>query len=191
MSSTEATRYELTETWQMNNRLNLRLLDGLSDEQLAATILPRGRAVTSYFVHIHMARFYWLERRAKGLANKLKKIPGGMAPRATLRQALIDSGRAMEKFFADVEGTENSKAPGWALSVFWGMRSRTRRIIEDRSCCISKSPGSPSAAIPATASGIGTQADCSRSRRVADRQPATPTRTPQELFLRSIALPHP
>ena len=46
----------LADTWHINNRVNLRLLDALTDEQLAATILPRGKAVTSYFVHIHMAR---------------------------------------------------------------------------------------------------------------------------------------
>ena len=99
----------LAETWHLNNRVNLLLLDALSDEQLAATIRPRGRAVTSYFVHIHMARFYWLERRALALAKTFKKIPGGTAPRATLRQALIDSGAAMGKFFAEAERTGQIK----------------------------------------------------------------------------------
>jgi uncharacterized damage-inducible protein DinB len=95
----------LAETWHLSNRVNLLLLDALTDEQLAATILPRGRAVTSYFVHMHMARFYWLERRAPALAKRLKKIPGGAAPRAALRQALIDSGEAMGEFFAEAERT--------------------------------------------------------------------------------------
>ena len=66
----------LTDTWHVNNRVNLRLLDALTDEQLAATILPRGKAVTSYFVHIHMARFYWLERRARGLGKEPQENPG-------------------------------------------------------------------------------------------------------------------
>jgi uncharacterized damage-inducible protein DinB len=99
----------LADTWHINNLVNLRLLDALTDEQLAATILPRGRAVTSYFVHIHMARFYWLERRARALAKTLKKIPGGTAPRATVRQALIDSGRAMGELFAEAERTGHIK----------------------------------------------------------------------------------
>ena len=93
----------LTDTWHLNNRVNLRLIDALTDEQLAATILPRGKAVTSYFVHIHMARFYWLERRDRTLAKNLKKIPSGTASRATLRQALIDSGKAMGELFAQAE----------------------------------------------------------------------------------------
>ena len=99
----------LTETWRINHRINLRLLDALSEEQLAATILPRGKSVTSYFVHIHMARFYWLERRSQALAKSVKKIPGGTASRAVLRQALIDSSKAMEEFFAEAERTGKIK----------------------------------------------------------------------------------
>jgi uncharacterized damage-inducible protein DinB len=100
----------LTGTWRANNRINIRLLDALTDLQLAATILPRGRAVTSYFVHIHMARFYWLERRAPALAKRVTKIPGGTALRETIRQALIDSGSAMEDLFAEAERTGSIKS---------------------------------------------------------------------------------
>jgi len=63
----------LADIWNLNHRLNLRLLDALTDEQLGAVILPRGKAVTSYFAHLHMARFYWLERRARTLAKDLKR----------------------------------------------------------------------------------------------------------------------
>ena len=110
----------LTDTWHLNNRVNLRLLDALTDEQLAATILPRGKAVTSYFVHIHMARFYWLERRASALAKRLKKIPGGTAPRAVLRQALIDSGEAMGELFAEAERTGHIKGVKLGPVAFLG-----------------------------------------------------------------------
>jgi len=109
MSDSNSFQGGLTNTWRINNRINLRLLDALSDEQLAATIRPRGRAVTSYFVHIHMARFYWLERRARNLAKRLEKIPGGNAPRATLRQALVNSSKAMEELFAEAERTGQIK----------------------------------------------------------------------------------
>jgi uncharacterized damage-inducible protein DinB len=102
-------KYPLAEIWRVNNRVNLRLLEALTDDQLAATILPRGRTVTSYFVHIHMARFYWLERRAKTLAKSLKKIPAGTAARTTLRQALIDSSKAMEELFDEAEHTGRIK----------------------------------------------------------------------------------
>jgi uncharacterized damage-inducible protein DinB len=110
----------LAETWHLNNRVNLLLLDALTDEQLAATILPRGRAVTSYFVHMHMARFYWLEHRAPALAKRFKKIPGGMAPRATLRQALIDSGEAMGELLAEAERTGHIKGVKLGPVAFLG-----------------------------------------------------------------------
>jgi uncharacterized damage-inducible protein DinB len=110
----------LVETWHVNNRVNLRLLDALTDEQLAATILPRGKPAISYFVHIHMARFYWLERRARALAKKLNKIPGGKAPRAVVRQALIDSGAAMGELFAEAERTGTLKGAKRGPVAFLG-----------------------------------------------------------------------
>jgi uncharacterized damage-inducible protein DinB len=110
----------LAETWHLNNRVNLRLLDALTDEQLAATILPRGKSVTSYFVHIHMARYYWLEHRSKALAKTFKKIPGGSAPRAALRQALIDSANAMGELFAQAERTGKIKGTKIGPVAFLG-----------------------------------------------------------------------
>ena len=110
----------LVETWHVNNRVNLRLLDALTDEQLAAVILPRGKSVISYFVHMHMARFYWLERRAPALAKKFKKIPGGKAPRAVVRQALVDSGAAMGELFAEAERTGTIKGAKGGPVAFLG-----------------------------------------------------------------------
>lgn len=109
MGDTNQLQGALTETWRINHRINLRLFDALTDEQLAAAILPRGKSVTSYFVHIHMARFYWLERRSRALAKSVNKIPGGTASRGVLRQALIDSSNAMEEFFAEAERTGEIK----------------------------------------------------------------------------------
>jgi uncharacterized damage-inducible protein DinB len=104
----------------MNNRINLGLLDALSDEQLAATILPRGKSVTSYFVHIHMARYYWLERRDRALAKRVAKLPGGTAPSAKLRQALIDSGQAFSEFLSEAERTGTVKSSKLGPAAFLG-----------------------------------------------------------------------
>ena len=120
MADQTAVQCALAETWHLNNRVNLRLLDALTDEQLAATILPRGKSVTSYFVHIHMARYYWLEHRSKALAKTFKKIPGGSAPRAALRQALIDSANAMGELFAQAERTGKIKGTKIGPVAFLG-----------------------------------------------------------------------
>lgn len=120
MAVPTVTQCTLADTWHINNRVNLRLLDALSDEQLAVTILPRGRSVTSYFVHIHMARIYWLERRARALARSLQKIPGGTASRAVVGQALIDSGKAMGELFAEAERTGHIKGTKLGPVAFLG-----------------------------------------------------------------------
>ena len=99
----------LAETWNLNNRVNLRLLDELTNEQLSAVIQPRGKPVTSYFAHLHMARYYWLERRARALAKSLKKVGADSASRATLRPALVASGEAMAALFSEAERTGQIK----------------------------------------------------------------------------------
>ena len=109
MDNTSHVSQSLAEIWRLNNRINLRLLDGLTDQQLSAVLLPRGKAVTSYFAHIHMARFYWLQRRASGLAKRLKKVPAGSATRSVLREALLASGEAMAELFTDAERTGQVK----------------------------------------------------------------------------------
>jgi uncharacterized damage-inducible protein DinB len=110
----------LADIWNLNNRLNLRLLDALTDEQLGAVIGSRGKPVTSYFAHIHMARFYWLQRRARTLANGLKKVGAGLANRTTLRQALIASGRAMAELFSEAERTGKIKGTRLGPVAFLG-----------------------------------------------------------------------
>ncbi|MGD1154414.1 MAG: DinB family protein [Terriglobia bacterium] len=120
MEDTTGPSYTLADTWHLNNRVNLRLLDALTDEQLGVTIQPRGKTVASYFAHIHMARFYSLERRARALTKGLKKTPTGSATKATLRRALIDSGEAMGELFAEAERTGKIKGAKLGPLAFLG-----------------------------------------------------------------------
>jgi uncharacterized damage-inducible protein DinB len=110
----------LADTWRVNNRINLRLLDALGDEQFRATILPRGKAVSSYFAHIHMSRFYWLERRARALAKELKRVGAAEANRANLREALVDSGEAMAQLFSEAEHSGEIKGTKLGPIAFLG-----------------------------------------------------------------------
>ncbi len=109
MTENSKAPFPLTEIWHLNNRINLKLLDALSDEQLASTIAPRGKPITSYFAHIHMARFYWLQRRAPELAKRVTKLSSKAATRAALRQALLNSGDAMGELFTEAEKTGQMK----------------------------------------------------------------------------------
>jgi uncharacterized damage-inducible protein DinB len=120
MPDTISKSYDLTDTWHLNNRVNLRLLDNLTDEQLAATVRPRGKNVASQFEHIHQVRIYWLERRARALAKDLAKFEPGIATKAGLRQALIDSGKAMGDLFAEAEKTGSLKGAKRGPVAFFG-----------------------------------------------------------------------
>ncbi len=87
---------DLAETWLINNRVNLRLLDGLSDEGLAATLSTRGgRTVGQQLAHLVWLRRYKLERSDKSLAADLPAIDRESGHDAVvLREAFELSGEA-------------------------------------------------------------------------------------------------
>ena len=109
MAEPASASYSLSDTWHLNNRVNLRLLEALTEEQLAATVHPRGKDVARQFVHIHHVRIFWLEAHARALARGLKKIEKGTAAKPLLRQALTDSGKAMGDMLAEAERTGHLK----------------------------------------------------------------------------------
>ncbi|MBK6586799.1 MAG: hypothetical protein IPG22_00550 [Acidobacteria bacterium] len=52
---------QLIETWQINNRINLYLLDAIAPEHLADGLSSKGRNVGEQFAHIHNVRLMWLK----------------------------------------------------------------------------------------------------------------------------------
>jgi uncharacterized damage-inducible protein DinB len=120
MVNPTSTPYNLADTWHLNNRVTLMLLENLTDEQLAATLQPRGKDVASQFVHIHHVRFYWLEHRAGALAKCLKKIEPGAGTKAVLRQALNASGKAVGEMIAEAERTGKMKGAKRGPVAFLG-----------------------------------------------------------------------
>jgi len=87
----------LVETWLINHRVNLRLLDNLSDEALAATLSTRGgRSVGMQLAHVHNNRLYHLENADKELYGTLALIPREQGnDRAALAAGLVASGEAV------------------------------------------------------------------------------------------------
>ena len=60
---------ELLEAWPTNNRINLYLVDHISDEGMKSTLSKHGgRDVARQFAHMHNVRVWHLEKRAKDLA---------------------------------------------------------------------------------------------------------------------------
>lgn len=98
------TRDELTEAWRTNHRINLFLLEGISEEGLRATLSKRGgRDVARQFAHMHDVRRYHLEKRTKDLAEGLRKFASKVSPpREEIVEAHEASAAAIETFLLDL-----------------------------------------------------------------------------------------
>jgi uncharacterized damage-inducible protein DinB len=104
--------YTLLDTWRLNNRVNLMLLDELTDRQLAFAANPRGRSIAAQFAHLHGVRLTWLE--VQGNTN-LAKIGKGFVSKADLHQALESSAKAIGDLLAPTE--EGGKIKGFRRGV--------------------------------------------------------------------------
>ncbi len=99
---------EVVEAWRTNGRINRMLIDAVPDEGWTATLSARGgRDVGRQFAHLHDVRFYHLEKRAKDLAEGLRKFASKDAPSRTpskdeVIRALETSEDRVATFLADV-----------------------------------------------------------------------------------------
>jgi uncharacterized damage-inducible protein DinB len=88
---------QLTETWSINNRINLYLLDGIKDEAMGDTSASKGRSVAEALAHLHNVRLMWLKTASPELLEGLEKIEKEEALNRTLiKNSLEASGRAIE-----------------------------------------------------------------------------------------------
>lgn len=112
-------REQLLEAWRTNNRINLLLLDHITEEGLRCTLSARGgRDVARQFAHLHNVRVWHLEKRAKDLAGDLEVFASKDSPsRGRLAEALTASALAIEIFLGDVlEGLPGRR--GFKKGVF-------------------------------------------------------------------------
>ena len=99
----EPTRDQVLEAWRTNHRINLFLIDQISDEGMRCTLSKRGgRPVHGQLTHLHNLRIWLLEGRAADLAEGLEKFSGKAEPdKEALKQALVASGERIETFLAE------------------------------------------------------------------------------------------
>jgi uncharacterized damage-inducible protein DinB len=97
---TEEMLEELLEAWRVNNRVNLKLIDAISQEGMRCTLSRRGgRSVVRQFAHLHYVRIYQLQKRAKPLAEGVRTLAADEEPdRRTLAAALEDSSGRIENW---------------------------------------------------------------------------------------------
>lgn len=99
-----ALRTQLVEAWMTNQRINVFLLEGISEDGLGATLSTRGgRDVARQFAHLHNVRIWHMEQRAKDLAEGLVKFESKYSPSKTeLLEALAASAEVVSEFLVDV-----------------------------------------------------------------------------------------
>jgi uncharacterized damage-inducible protein DinB len=105
----------LIETWQINHRVTLKLLQALSDEELLATLSTRGgRNVARQLAHVHEVRLTFAEITSK--TNRLSKLPhfakGETPAKKDLRAALVASSQAIEITITE-SWANGGKTPGF------------------------------------------------------------------------------
>jgi uncharacterized damage-inducible protein DinB len=92
----------LVETWMIHNRINLYLLEGVTEDGLRAALKPKSRTVYDLFAHIHNVRLMWLKVAAPQLMDGLVKLETQViGTREQLSKALESSGQAIATLLQD------------------------------------------------------------------------------------------
>ncbi|MEM7305837.1 MAG: DinB family protein [Planctomycetota bacterium] len=91
---------EVLESWRINHRITLALLDGVPRGGMTCTLSTRGgRSVGRQLAHIHDVRVMQMENRAKALAGDLTKFVSKDEPtKRALKSALQQSARRVEEW---------------------------------------------------------------------------------------------
>lgn len=91
---------QFIDTWHINNRINLYLLDAIAEDALKGVALNGGRSVAAIFAHIHQVRLMWLEASTPDIFATQEKIPARTKAdkeaitKERIRMALEASGEA-------------------------------------------------------------------------------------------------
>ncbi len=102
---------ELIDTWNINNRINIYVLDAIKDDYLSDISASKGRNVGEQFAHIHNVRLMWLKASAPSLLEGLTKIEKDKITKELLKDELIKSAEAISKLLE--KGFEEKKIKGF------------------------------------------------------------------------------
>ena len=93
---------QLLDTWQINNKMNLLMMDNITDAGMQRSLNTRGgRTVYLQLVHVHNVRMQWLEICAKDIFKKYKALDKEAAfDRKALRKAFEESAKGIEELLA-------------------------------------------------------------------------------------------
>jgi uncharacterized damage-inducible protein DinB len=86
---------QIIETWEINNKIDLYLLNSIDEEHLSSISLSKGRTVAEHFAHIHNVRLMWLKEAQPELLTTVHKIEKENITKKNLIEQLIKSGIAI------------------------------------------------------------------------------------------------
>lgn len=92
---------ELLETWAIQNRINLYLLEAVDPTALPQKGSTGGRTVGAQFAHVHNVRLMWLKSARPELLEGLAKLEGDAFAKEDLVAALTASGEAIATLLAE------------------------------------------------------------------------------------------
>jgi uncharacterized damage-inducible protein DinB len=93
---------QLLETWEINDRINLYLLDGIDDEHLGAVMTSKGRSAGELFAHIHNVGLMWLKAAMPVELDGLTKFEkGDPLTKQGLKESLAASAAAISRLIAN------------------------------------------------------------------------------------------
>jgi uncharacterized damage-inducible protein DinB len=103
---------DIIETWEINNRINLYLLEAIDESHLTDISASKGRTVGEQFAHLHNVRLMWLKASMPELLHGLDKIEKGVKlTKGLLSTALEKSAIAISKLLE--KGFETGKVKGF------------------------------------------------------------------------------
>ena len=103
---------EQLETWQINNRINLYVLNAIQEEHLGSISASKGRNVSEQFAHIHNVRLLWLKAASpEFLEGQIKIEKNTIITKELLNSELINSSDAISTLLA--KGFSEKKIKGF------------------------------------------------------------------------------
>lgn len=96
---------QLADTFIINNRINLYLLNAIDESHLRDLAICKGRTVGEQFAHMHNVRLMWLKAAAPHLLGSIEKIEKENAiDKMLLKMELEDSAHAVAQLLQQSEG---------------------------------------------------------------------------------------
>lgn len=86
---------QLIDTWQINNRINLYLINGIEESSFSFTSASKGRTVGEQLAHIHNVRLMWLNAAMPELMASVRKIEKESITKNLVLEQFNKSGEAI------------------------------------------------------------------------------------------------